>query len=467
MTERGLAQALAKMAADGAGEDAQAVFAHYYRELESGATGLIPEADISPLPTLPYLGDVEVDEVTARDALDRTVVLKLNGGLATSMGLDRAKSLLEVKDGRSFLDLIVGQVLALREQYAVRLPLVLMNSFRTRADSLRALGRYPELDVGDLPLDFLQNREPKLLSDSLEPVSWPADERLEWCPPGHADLYPALRSSGMLHQLLDAGYHYAFVSNADNLGAIADPRIAGWVAQHNHPFVLESCVRTPADRKGGHLAVRRSDGRMVLRETAQTAPEDLESMADLSTHRYCNSNNLWVDLRALTKVLDEAGGVLGLPLIRNEKTVDPSDRSTPRVIQIEAAMGAGIQAFAGAASLHVDRDRFVPVKTTNDLLVLRSDVYRLTGDSRVVRVPEREGRDDPYVALDDDHYKLMRDFDTRFASGVPSLVKASRLVVNGDVRFGGAVVVDGDVEVTASQPAEIQDGTVLTGSVEL
>jgi UTP--glucose-1-phosphate uridylyltransferase len=455
------------MAEDGAGEDAQAVFAHYYRELESGATGLISEADIAPLPTLPYLGDVDLDDVTGRDALDRTVVLKLNGGLATSMGLDRAKSLLEVKDGQSFLDLIVGQVLALREQYAVRLPLVLMNSFRTRDDSLRALGRYPELVVGDLPLDFLQNREPKLLSDSLEPVSWPADPRLEWCPPGHADLYPALRSSGMLHQLLDAGYHYAFVSNADNLGAIADPRIAGWVAHHNYPFMLESCVRTPADRKGGHLAVRRSDGRMILRETAQTAPEDLESMADLSRHRYCNSNNLWVDLRVLTAVLDETGGVLGLPLIRNEKTVDPSDGSTPKVIQIEAAMGAGIQAFAGAASLHVDRDRFVPVKTTNDLLVLRSDVYRLTGDSRVVRVAAREGRDDPYVALDDDHYKLMRNFDQRFAAGVPSLVRASHLVVNGDVRFGESVVVDGEVEVTASQPAEIPAGSVLTGTVEL
>jgi len=459
----GLAAALAKMRADGAGDDAVSVFEHYYGELASGATGLIPEESISPLPELPYLGDLEVDSVVARDALAHTVVIKLNGGLATSMGLDRAKSLLPVKDGRSFLDLIVEQVLALRSEHDVALPLLLMNSFRTRADSLAALAAYPDLTVDGLPLDFLQNREPKLTADTLEPVSWPADPELEWCPPGHADLYPALRSSGLLDLLLQKGYRYAFCSNADNLGATANATIAGWVAANGLPFAIESCVRTPADRKGGHLAVRRSDGRLILRETAQTADADLDAMADLSKHRYCNSNNLWVDLRALAKVLDETGGGLGLPLIRNVKTVDPADETTPSVIQIEAAMGAAVQAFDGAASVHVDRDRFVPVKSTSDLTVLRSDVYVRQSDGRVVKAAARKGRVDPFVALDDSYYKLMGDYERRFPEGVPSLVGAERFVVEGDVTFGSGVVVRGSVTVRASDTPAIADETVLVG----
>jgi UTP--glucose-1-phosphate uridylyltransferase len=462
-TQPGLDAALAKMRADGAGDDAVSVFEHYYGELASGATGLIPESSISPLPELPYLGDLVVDPAVARDALAHTVVIKLNGGLATSMGLDRAKSLLPVKDGRSFLDLIVEQVLSLRAEHDVSLPLVLMNSFRTRADSLAALAAYPELAVDDLPLDFLQNREPKLTEDTLEPVSWPADPELEWCPPGHADLYPALRSSGMLDLLLDKGYRYAFCSNADNLGATANATIAGWVASNDLPFAIESCVRTPADRKGGHLAVRRSDGRLILRETAQTAEADLDAMADLTKHRYCNSNNLWVDLRALARVLDETHGVLGLPLIRNVKTVDPADKTTPSVIQIEAAMGAAVQAFDGAASVHVDRDRFVPVKSTNDLTVLRSDVYVRESDGRVVKAAARNSRDDPFVALDDAYYKLMGDYERRFPAGVPSLVDADRFVVEGDVAFGSGVVVQGSVTVRASSTPTVADGTVLTG----
>ncbi len=103
------------------------------------------------------------------------MALKLNGGLGTSMGMTRAKSLLEVKDGLTFLDVIVRQLLQLREQYSARIPLLLMNSFATRDDTLAALERYPELPVDDLPLDFVQGRVPKLLADGYEPASRPDD----------------------------------------------------------------------------------------------------------------------------------------------------------------------------------------------------------------------------------------------------------------------------------------------------
>jgi len=372
-----------------------------------------------------------------KEALGRTVMIKLNGGLGTSMGMTRAKSLLEVKDGLTFLDIVVRQT----QQLGV--PLALMNSFATSEDTKRFLReRYPDADVRE----FLQNKEPKLLVDDLVPAEWPADPELEWAPPGHGDIYVALQASGMLRSLLDDGYEAAFVSNSDNLGAVLDPKLAAAFLDSRAPFLMEVVPRTKADRKGGHLARRREDGRLVLRETAQTPEEDREALQDVGRHRYGNTNNLWVNLVALDRVLGERSGVLGLPVIVNRKTVDPSDESSPEVFQLETAMGAAIEVFDGAEAIEVSRTRFAPVKTTNDLLVLRSDFYTLTEDVHVVPADGREPGS-IFVDLDPDHYKLLRDFDARFPAGPPSLVRASRFVVRGDVTFGPDVAVEGETEL--------------------
>ena len=409
----------------------------------------IPESSISPVADVQ---DVSLLPEAPDAPLDEAVVVKLNGGLGTSMGMTRAKSLIEAKDGLTFLDITARQVQGLG------LPLVLMNSFYTRSDALAALAGYGDLSFG-LPPDFVQHKEPKLLVDGLEPVSWSADPSLEWCPPGHGDLYTALLTSGMLEALLSSGRRYAFVSNSDNLGAVLEPRILAWMAREQIPFAMEVTDRTEADRKGGHLAVR-SGGGYVLRETAQTPDEDLEALQDISRHRYVNTNNLWVDLQALGSVLDARGGVLGLPLIVNRKTVDPGDKSTPAVYQLETAMGAAIGVFEGAAPVRVPRSRFSPVKTTEDLLALRSDAYVLTDDARVELAPSRDGTP-PVVDLDGEHYKLLRDFDARFPAGAPSLVGCERLAVSGDVEFGRGVVVRGVVSVRG--PARVDDGSVLSG----
>ena len=315
-----------------------------------------------------------------------------------------------------------------------------MDSFRTSDDTLKALEAYPDLPVDGLPVDFLQNREPKLLADDLTPVDWPADPSLEWCPPGHGDLYTALEASGTLAQLLDNGYRYACVSNADNLGATPDARMAGWFARSGAPYAAEVCRRTPADRKGGHLVRRLSDGRLVLRETAQTPPEDEEQATDIDRHPFFHTNNLWFDLQVLADTLTEREGVLGLPLIRNEKTVDPSDASSPRVVQIETAMGAAVEVFDGAQAIEVGRGRFLPVKTTNDLLVMRSDAYDLADDGTLAAAVDRV----PLVDLDRDHYTSIDAFDQRFPTGPPSLRAARSLTVRGDWTFGADVVVVGD-----------------------
>ncbi len=459
MSDEGLAQARAKMADAGVDPVAVDVFEHYYRLVESGETGMIPESTIEPV-DMPALADVDLPTPTPTDGLAGTVVVKLNGGLGTSMGLDRAKSLLEVRDGLSFLDLIAQQVLWARREYGVRLPLVFMDSFRTSDDTLRVLAGHDGLAVDGLPLDFLQNKEPKLRADDLTPVTWEADPALEWCPPGHGDLYTALQGSGLLDRLIDAGFSRAFVSNSDNLGATPDPRVAEWFARSGAPFAIEAVRRTPSDRKGGHFARRTSDGRIVLRETAQTLEEDKDSLADLGRHRFCSTNNLWFDLVAMRDELERRQGILGLALIKNTKTVDPADASSPEVVQIETAMGAAIEVFDGARLVEVTRDRFLPVKTTNDLLVLRSDCYRLADGSHLAL---EDGVDSvPFVDLDPSHFKLVGDFDAHFPEGVPSLRRAHRLEVRGDWTFGGGVEVVGDARLDdPGEPSRVEPGSTL------
>ncbi|MGH3508046.1 MAG: UTP--glucose-1-phosphate uridylyltransferase [Nocardioidaceae bacterium] len=462
MSTAGLEAAVARMQDGGVHPTAIDVFRHYYTLLESGETGILRESDLTPLENPTRLADLEIDPDAARAALAQTVVIKLNGGLGTSMGMDRAKSLLEVRDGLTFLDIIARQVLHARKEHDARLPLVFMDSFRTRDDTLAALAGYPDLPVDGLPLDFLQNREPKLWADDLTPVEWPADPSLEWCPPGHGDLYTALAVSGMLDRLLEAGFRYASVSNSDNLQAAVDPQVAGWFAGTGAPFASEVCRRTSADRKGGHLAIRVRDGQLVLRESAQTADEDAEAFADITRHRYFNTNNLWLDLRALATTLAETNGVLGLPMIKNTKTVDPADSSSPKVVQVETAMGAAVEVFPGAVALEVDRTRFLPIKSTNDLLGLRSDVYTLGADYRVRLVDGVE--EAPFVDLDSAHYKVIKDFDARFPEGAPSLAEATSLVVHGDWTFEAGVVVRGAVELDEEgSPGRVAAGAVLGG----
>jgi UTP--glucose-1-phosphate uridylyltransferase len=458
MSESGLKAAQEKMSAAGVHQQAIDVFTHYYHQLEEGVTGFIPEDSIDPVTDPDLLSDVTISAEDAKAALSATVIIKLNGGLGTSMGMDKAKSLLPVRDGKSFLDLIVQQVVSARAEHGVKLPLIFMDSFRTREDTLAALARYDDLATDGLDLDFLQNQEPKLLKSDLTPVEWPADPTLEWCPPGHGDLYTALEASGLLKRLLSLGYRYASVSNSDNLGAAPDATIAGWFAASGAPYAAEICRRTAADRKGGHLAIRKEDQQLILRDTAQTSKEDMHFFTDEHRHPYFHTNNLWFDLEVLDRTLAERHSVLGLPLIKNEKTVDPADSSSPEVVQIETAMGAAVEVFEGATAIGVGRDRFLPVKTTSDLLLLRSDVYEVGADGRLTKVTDPA----PLVELDSAYYKTITAFEQRFAHGAPSLKNATSLTVEGDWTFESDVVVSGAGRLKDEGAAStVKEGTEL------
>lgn len=433
-------------------------FKDYYQQLVSGATGLIPETEILPVSEVPDLERLDPQLKTLGEkSLKATAVIKLNGGLGTSMGLERAKSLLTVKKGNSFLDIIAKQMIH------NGVPLILMNSFVTEEESLKVLARYPQLS-GEVPLSFVQHKEPKVTQEGYRPVNWPENPELEWCPPGHGDIYIALITRNILPKLIDKGYRYVFVSNADNLGATLDTQVLGYFVQNQFPFMMEVADRTEIDKKGGHLAYREVDMQLILRESAQCPKNDEKTFQDISRHKFFNTNNLWLDLDALNRVMIKNNNKINLPMIRNAKTVDPRDPTSIPVYQIESAMGSAIGVFSGAQALRVPRARFAPVKKSVDLLAVRSDAYELTDDFRIRLEPSRKGIP-PIIELDDRYYKFIADLDERFSAGPPSLKQCLKLSITGDVRFEGDVVCKGDVTLVNDSPEQlvIKRGTVLEG----
>merc|ERR1719472_297638 len=229
---------------------------------------MIPEATLRAVDSLPAYDALTKE---SPELLKSTVMVKLNGGLGTGMGLEKAKSLLELKDGLTFLDFIAKQV----------------------------VDKCSEAD--------------------LTPAGWPSKPECEWCPPGHGDLYPAMLGTESLDKLLAQGFKYMFVSNSDNLGATMDVKLLTWFAQSGKPFAMERAQRTDADKKGGHLAKDAKTDGLLLRESAQCPDEDEKEFQNVGKHKYFNTNNLWVNLEALKATMDKHDGVLPLPVMKNGK----------------------------------------------------------------------------------------------------------------------------------------------------
>jgi len=432
-------------------------FSYYYNKVVKGDTGMVYDRDIEP---------VKPDEIedffnlnkyanAGTKVLHQTVRIVLNGGLGTSMGLLGPKSLIEVKSGKSFLDIIIKQA----EGHAVKL--ALMNSFSTHEDTQRALA---ELKPAIYPDIFLQHKYPKVLQKDFSPATWPQDPVLEWNPPGHGDVYTALLTSGMLQKLLSQGIIYAFISNSDNLGARLDESLLGYFAKNQFPFMMEVAQKTPADVKGGHLA-RHQNGRLLLREAAQCPEDELDAFRDIRRYRYFNTNNIWINLMALKALFDKRK-MIRLPLILNPKTLDPRDESSPRIYQVESAMGAAISLFDGTAAIKVPRTRFYPVKTCNDLLVVRSDCFVCTENHNLQINPVRDKKrkaDTPDVNLDRKFYKKIDSMDKRFSAGIPSLVDCDALNIEGDVKFEKNVTIKDSVVIKNTMPTQavIKEGTVI------
>ena len=434
-----------KMEAAAVTEAAIRAFERNYQSLLRNESGMIPEDSISPCEELPQLSDFSSGGVTYDPALlAQTVVIKLNGGLGTSMGLQKAKSLLPVKGESTFLDIIANQILHLRQETGANIRFLLMNSFSTSSDTLEHMEAYADQDLsGADKVELMQNQIPKIDAQTMEPVVWPKNESSEWCPPGHGDLYAALSGSGWLDTLLAEGVKYAFVSNSDNLGAVLDAGLLQYFADTDKPFLMEVTERTEADKKGGHLAMRIEDGQLLLREVAQCPEDDIDEFQNIEKHRYFNTNSLWIRLDALKDLLEKEDGVLPLPMIQNKKTVDPRDADSTQVYQLETAMGAAIESFPGSAAVCVPRSRFAPVKTTSDLFAIRTDAYVEEANGRISLSSVRCGK--PLIISLSDEYKLV---DSLEGLGVPSLLEAKKLTISGPVRFSDGVKIVGNVSFT-------------------
>jgi len=454
----------AKMKKEGCSEAAIAAFKYNFGVLTSGANLMIPESTITPVDSLPSYESLTKEDPTL---LKETVMVKLNGGLGTGMGLEKAKSLLDLKDGMTFLDFIAKQVTDMRAKFGVPLAFMLMNSFATSADTLEHLSKYADLQSAGLPLEFVQNKAPKLTESDYTPADWPSKPECEWCPPGHGDLYPAMLGTESLDKLLAKGFKYMFVSNSDNLGATMDVKLLTWFAQSGKPFAMECAQRTDADKKGGHLAKDAKTDGLLLRESAQCPDEDEKEFQNVGKHKYFNTNNLWVNLEALKATMDKHDGVLPLPVMKNGKTVDPRDKKSTKVLQLETAMGAAIASFTGAGAILIPRSRFAPVKTTNDMLALMSDAYEVTSDFRMVLKAARNGVP-PTVKLDG-AYKFVDALQALVPNGAPSLLECAKLTIEGKITLAKGVTFKGEVKVVNKGDAskELAAGTYTDQTIEL
>ena len=383
--------------------------------------------------------------------LSKLVVGKLNGGMGTSMGCVGPKSLVEVRDNKSFLDLILEQIETLNQEWNQNIPLLLMNSFYTHEKTqahLNSVGFSSEI------IGFQQNKFPRLHSESLSPLTPAKWGEQAYYPPGHGDFYQSIWQQGILQKLIDAGREILFISNADNLGAVVDPVILNYMDEFNVPFLMEVTPKTPADVKGGTLY--QQDGQLKLLEIARVPDDKIDEFCDQKKFKVFNTNNIWINLVALNDRLKK--GPLELNVLVNRKNIE----ETP-IVQLETAIGSGLECFEGAVGLSVSRERFLPVKKTDDLLLVRSNLFSLN-NGKLVRNPQRKSASLPIVELGD-FLQNIEDFQSSFPV-IPDLVNLEELKIKGAVRFKGAASLQGKVhlqglkeELTLPAGVEITDET--------
>ena len=385
------------------------------------------------------------DPGSCHESFSRLVIGKLNGGLGTSMGCDGPKSLIKVKGKRTFLDLIVEQVRELNAKWNANIPLLLMNSFYTEKEIMKFVENI------DLSLiTFTQNKFPRLNAESLLPLN--ADEWRDqaWYPPGHGDFYNCISEKGILKNLIEKGKDILFISNSDNLGAVADSKILHYMIEKEIPFLIEVTPKTPGDVKGGTLYEQ--NGKLKLLELAQVPQEHIDEFCSQEKFSVFNTNNIWINLLALEKKMEE--GPLNLNVIVNEKKIQGKP-----IVQLETAIGSALDCFDGAVGLCVSRDRFMPVKKTEDLLLVQSNLFNLEG-GRLVRNQKRKVAHLPEIIFGSPLDQVKR-FQECF-SVIPDLLELELLEVAGQVYFDGATSLKGKVRLRGiNKTLNIEHGKLI------
>ncbi|KAK0996211.1 UTP-glucose-1-phosphate uridylyltransferase [Friedmanniomyces endolithicus] len=401
------------------------------------------------------------------DFLSKLAVLKLNGGLGTSMGCVGPKSVIEVRDGMSFLDLSVRQIEFLNRTYDVNVPMILMNSFNTDKDTANIIKKYEGHNI-DI-MTFNQSKYPRILKDSLLPAPKSAESQIsDWYPPGHGDVFESLYNSGILDKLLDRGIEILFLSNADNLGAVVDLNILQHMVETRAEYIMELTDKTKADVKGGTIIDYEGQARLL--EIAQVPKQYVNEFKSIKKFKYFNTNNIWMNLRAVKRVVEN--NELEMEIIPNGKSIpaDKKGETDVSVIQLETAVGAAIKRFKNAHGVNVPRRRFLPVKTCSDLMLVKSDLYTLKHGQLMID-PSRFGPA-PLIKLGSD-FKKVSQFQSRIPS-IPKILELDHLTITGAVNLGRGVVLKGTVIIVASEgntidvpPGSILENVVVQGSLRL
>lgn len=410
-----------------------------------------------------FVAESSLSKERIKELLSGLVVLKLNGGLGTTMGCTGPKSVIEVRNGQTFLDLIVKQIRSLNETYGVNVPLVLMNSFNTDQDTAKIIQKYDSSHI--TILTFQQKQYPRILKHKLVPLptSAKSPNNDDWYPPGHGDVYESFVQSDLYKTLLAQGKKYVFMSNVDNLGATVDVTLLNHLEKNGIEFAMEVTKKTRADVKGGTLIDYK--GTVKLLEIASVPKDKVEEFKSIKKFKIFNTNNLWVSLPSIETHLDALQSQMDI--IVNNKTIG----NGVQIVQLETAAGAAIQVFNKACGVVVDRSRFLPVKACSDLLMIQSNLYSLHSNGTLALNPERKEKmgDDaalPQIKLSAEFNKV-NDYLSRFET-IPNLLELESLTVAGDVKFGAHVTLRGNVIVMA-QPLnarlDIPSGAVLENKI--
>ncbi|WRX24175.1 Small ribosomal subunit protein uS2 - like 2 [Theobroma cacao] len=357
---------------------------------------------------IPYdnLAPLSGDIADMKQLLDKLVVVKFNGALGKNMGFNGPKSLIEVKNGSTSLDLTVNQIQSLNSKYGCNVPLLLINSRTTHDDVLKVLEKYSSSKI-----DIHSFRQGDQIQQEL---SFSEGGEDEWYSSDHGAQFLSLMSSGTLDVLLSQGKEYALVVNPDNVAAVVDPKILNHLAQNS----VEYCMEVMPTTSGGLMNFMASSlqGKFKASEILNyTNLEDFTSNPtkhSVKKFKFIDTRNLWVDLRAIKRLVDTNALKLGYLSM--------------------------LKLFEKAIGIMIPQSRFLPLNSTSDLLLFQSDLYSFT-EGVLIRNDARTTPTNPSIDLGPEFEKVS-DFQSRFKT-IPSIIRLDSLEVTGDVWFGADITL--------------------------
>jgi UTP--glucose-1-phosphate uridylyltransferase len=283
-----------------------------------------------------------------------------------------------------------------------------------------------------------------------------------WNPPGTGDVFFTLYHNGILQKLIDQGKEYLFLSNIENFGGVvghSNFKLLNHLESNPEiEFINEVAERHITDHLGG-IFVRADDHKIKLLELSQIPQGQLDKFK-ANKFKYWNTNNIWIRLKSLKKAFDDHK--FHLSVLATVKKQDDHQE----LYQLTMPASTAIENFSHTQAVIVPRMRYREVKTTADLLILQSNLFKMTAEGSYSLNPARPFNTIPVVKLGD-HFKTFADFAKRFKGSIPDMIELDHLTVSGDVYFGTNVTLKGNVIIVANhgEVIHIPDNAILENKI--